>query len=116
MISPYSPPDSEPSDTDERHRVQNWQRLWLTGLVAPFLLLLSIGLLLDGVELSYCFTLLTIFGPFVIGLFASLVAFSYGQFTVVQTLMLTAATLVLYVIGFGLFTILIAAVFGITAT
>lgn len=116
MVSPYSPPDSEPSETNRRHRVRNWQRLWVTGLVAPFLLLLSIGLLVDGVELSYSVTLLTIFGPFAIGLFVSFVAFSYGQLSVVRTLMLTAATLLFYVLGFGLFTILIAAVFGITAT
>lgn len=116
MANPYSPPDSGPSETDQSDRVRKWQRLWLIGLGMPFLLLFSFGLLLNGVELSYSATLLITFGPFVLGLFVSFVAFGFGQLSVAQTAMLTAATLVLYQLGFGLFALLIAVVFGITAT
>lgn len=93
-----------------------WPIRWLLSFICPFLLLFILSYSFRNRNVDGVTALVLILGPFVCGIVGSLWSFRGAKLSVLQSLLLLLATIVVYGIGFVVFLIVCTMAFGVVAT
>lgn len=93
-----------------------WTSYWLLSYICPFFVLGALLLSFGEAKTSGSTTLLVLFCPFAFGLIGTIFSFSRGKVDVGLAVLLFLATIVAYMVGFGVLCLVLAMIFGVTAT
>jgi hypothetical protein len=93
-----------------------WKEFWLLSYLLPYLLLFVIIAISGNFETSGYSAFLAIFGPFVLGIIGTILSLASSRLPLWLSTFYFIVTLIGYFLGFVIFCIVIALIFGVVAT
>lgn len=116
MENPYQTGKAPRFDRPNDYRIR-WSKLaWLLSYVTPFAFQFLFLLLFGDKETSGTLTALLIFGPLGLGLLCAIVAIVFSRLPLWQIALGIVATIMLFIAGLIVFTIVVTLTFGVVAT